>query len=178
MKVLSPIYLIGFMASGKSSLGPKLAKRLGLEFLDLDVLIEEYQGQNISSIFEQHGEAYFRKLETELLNRISTKPAVIALGGGTICSQPNLKKVKETGLSFYLRVKEDVLFGRLKKQKASRPLIADLDNTQLKSFIKDTLEKRELHYLQASFVIEKDKVVPNDLIPLINSASSSKQQSY
>lgn len=97
------VYLTGFMASGKSTIGPILANTIGWNYFDLDRLIEQSSGKSILSIFEEDGEDYFRTLETETLVKVSTLEFyIISLGGGTIASDTNLNIIKSTGLLIYL----------------------------------------------------------------------------
>ncbi len=92
------IYLVGFMGSGKSTVGKLLAKELGWPFIDLDETIEAAEKRTIRQIFEQEGEALFRALEYAVLTEASkTEPAVIALGGGTFAQRPNLDFIRNSG---------------------------------------------------------------------------------
>jgi shikimate kinase len=152
------IFLLGFMGSGKSSLGKKLATRLGREFVDLDELIEEKAGQTISGIFSDKGEGYFRNIEHELLTGFNSEGEyVVSLGGGAPCSESNIGFIQTVGISIYLKEPEDVLFGRLRGNKKDRPLIANLNDEALKQFISDKLSEREKFYERADFIYEKSK---------------------
>jgi shikimate kinase len=92
------IYLLGFMGSGKTTVGELLARELGWRFIDLDAVIEAGQKATIKQIFEQAGEPFFRQLEQAVLTEVSkTEPAVIALGGGTFAQEPNLELILESG---------------------------------------------------------------------------------
>lgn len=152
------IFLIGFMGSGKSSLGRKLASNLSRDFLDLDEMIEEKTGKTISEIFSEKGEVYFRSVERELLSLINPEGEyVVSLGGGAPCSDENIHLIKSGGLSIYIKESEDVLFGRLRGKKKERPLIANLNDTDLRRFISETLSDRLKYYEQADFIYEKSK---------------------
>lgn len=159
-----PIYLMGFMASGKSSLGARLARRLAIDFIDLDEFIEEEQGKTISTLFQEHGEDYFRKLERNALQIVSSKNAVISLGGGTPCQTENLEIIIKSGVSFYLKVRKEVLIGRLKGQKHKRPLVANLVGDELNKYVEQKLTEREAFYTQANYILAKDKATPNDIL--------------
>ena len=100
------IFLTGFMGSGKSTAGKKLAKLLRLKFIDLDYYIEQREKLTVQSLFENFGEQAFRKIEQSCLIEIlkSEKQAVIALGGGTICFENNLNKIKENGLLVFIEL--------------------------------------------------------------------------
>lgn len=162
-----PLYLMGFMASGKSNLGAKLARRLELPFIDLDKRIEEVTGKTISQIFKEEGEVFFRDLEKRELQRIMTQKAIISLGGGTPCQEGNIEIIKRSGTSVYLNVSKNVLVGRLKRQKHKRPLVANLEGPELSQFVEIKLKEREPFYKQADFILTKDKAVPNDILNLL-----------
>src|SRR3970282_713969 len=100
------IYLTGFMGSGKSTIGPILANTLGWDFYDLDRVIEKKTGKKIRQIFEQDGENFFRKIETETLKELSVNnKVIISLGGGTIVSDENIGILKNSGKLIYLKIK-------------------------------------------------------------------------
>ncbi len=153
------------MASGKTSKGKKLARKLEVDFIDLDEEIERKEGQNITTIFEVKGEAYFRQLEADVLRRIpeSTK-AVIALGGGTPCFHENMKYVNERGTSIYIKRAATTILGRLRQNKAKRPLVANLTDEELKAFISENLEKREAFYKKATLTFDANARKWTDLL--------------
>ena len=120
------IVLLGYMASGKSSIGKKLAKMLSMKFLDLDDYIIEKEGMSISKIFKDKGEIYFRKIENKYLKEALTKKEdfILALGGGTPCYGNNMDEVnKNETISIYLQGSNLTMTKRLIKKKAKRPLI-------------------------------------------------------
>lgn len=155
------IYLTGFMASGKSTIGPILANVLGLDFFDLDDEIIKREEMSIVDIFEKKGETYFRNVETQLLKEISHNDnAIISLGGGTITFNENLKFMKEHGLVVYLKVDIETLYNRL-KNKTDRPLFKDLvlNDYSREEFIKrinKLFDKRSYYYEQADLTIVCD----------------------
>lgn len=162
-----PIFLLGFMGSGKSSLGKKLARKLDVPFIDLDRKIEEEEGRSIPAIFANEGEAYFREKETALLRKISTgEKAVIALGGGTPCREENLQLIHEKGSSIYLKVPVERLIGRLRQKKEGRPLIAPLSDQDLGYFVRTKLEERIPFYEQADQVVEMEEKSLKKLLAL------------
>ncbi len=164
----SPIFLMGFMSSGKSRLGKKLAKKLAVPFIDLDKEIEIKEGKSIPQIFEERGEAGFRKLEAKYLRELPLKELiVIALGGGTPVFEDNLSFILKNGTSIYLKVEPKYLIGRLKEKSAKRPLISDLNETELSDFVTNTLKLREPYYEKASFVLASNKPTSNEIIHLI-----------
>ncbi|MCX6169026.1 MAG: shikimate kinase [Ignavibacteriales bacterium] len=155
------IYLTGFMTSGKSTIGPILANVLGLEFFDLDKVIENEEKQTIVEIFEKKGEAYFRELEYAILHNLSEREGVvISLGGGTLTSQTNFDFLKSTGKIIYLKVSPNNLYKRL-KNKVDRPLFRDLvlsekNEEVFLEKIKELLEKRRMYYEKADLIIDTD----------------------
>ena len=159
-----PIYLMGFMGCGKSTIGKSLAKKVGRKFVDLDNLIEKKVNKSISELFEQEGEDFFRKEETTLLTSTNFSNHVVALGGGTPCFNNNLKYIKQSGFSIYLKASEERLLGRLRQAKNKRPLIAKLTDEQLKIFIERQLGKREGFYTQADLIIETENFEWEELL--------------
>ena len=137
------IYLVGFMGSGKTSVGRCLAGRLGVRFVDLDAEIEVRAGRTIREIFREQGEGRFRRLESEELVRVAAVPAaVIALGGGAFCSEENRRTVAASGVSVWLDVPLGVLLARCADDR-SRPLIGgDLEMERL-------LDHRRASYARA-----------------------------
>ncbi len=149
------VYLTGFMGSGKSTLGQSLASALSYRFVDLDEQIVKKEGLSISEIFETKGEAYFRDVEVEVLQSITGDKLVIALGGGTFCSDDNIDFIKKSGISFYLYLTEEELLKRLGNQNdGKRPLINGLDKAGIKSLISNKLEERKHYYLQADYTVD------------------------
>lgn len=117
------IYLIGFMASGKTTLGAELASRLKWKYVDTDDLIEKAKGRSIKHIFDLEGEEYFRKEESELLRRrvCRMKNVVVATGGGMPCFNNNIDAMLRNGHVIYLDVEFETILGRL-KDDGKRPL--------------------------------------------------------
>ncbi|AOW19871.1 shikimate kinase [Urechidicola croceus] len=152
------IVLIGYMASGKSAVGKKLASILKYDFIDLDSYIEKKENKTVSEIFSQNGEIYFRLKETECLKELlnSDLDFVLSLGGGTPCYSNNIKTIFEKSESFYLKASINTLFQRLSNEKDHRPLVAELDSDKLKEFIAKHLFERAPYYEQASNSIITD----------------------
>lgn len=151
------LFLIGFMASGKSSLGKKIAKHFDMEFVDLDEVIEAKAGCSINEIFEKEGEAYFRKLENEELQKIDLRDKVVATGGGTPIYHNNMQYMKDHGAVAYLVVPTETILGRLRQNKEKRPLVKDLSDDELKDFVEKTLEQRKIIYRQADILVPHTK---------------------
>jgi shikimate kinase len=155
MAVNHIVYIIGFMGSGKSTAGKKLASLLGWSFIDLDKKIEESAGMTISEIFAQHGETYFRNIESELLKSLkSESDTVISTGGGTPCHADNMDFMLESGMTLYLKLTPGQLKNRLSESTAERPLIKGMDKDELLEFIKEKLVFRENWYNRAGIIVE------------------------
>lgn len=159
----SIIYLTGFMASGKSTIGPILANTIGWNFMDIDRVIEEKEGKRITQIFTDNGEEYFRDLESKTLNELSElSNHIIALGGGTIASDINLKVIKETGLLIYLKSSPETAYKRLRFKRDRPALLFDGDEEPSKEVfttrINELLNSRRKYYEQSDYVIDTDNI--------------------
>ena len=151
------VFLIGYMGSGKSTAGKKLAEKLRLSFIDFDEYIEKQSGKTIPDIFESEGEEKFRSMERKCLEQIvGMDNAVISLGGGTPCFNNNMELINKSGISVYIETGVDDLVKRLIKSKTSRPLIQGLNETDLKKFIEATLEMRLPFYKMARHTVHAD----------------------
>lgn len=154
---MKKIILLGYMGSGKSTVGKLLSKSINYNSLDLDKLIETEQGLSINKIFNQHGELYFRKLEHQILIETLKRDdnCIISLGGGTPCYSNNMELFNnENTITIYLNCSVDELFERLNYNKSKRPLIANMDDTELKEYIAKHLFERSFYYNQAQFKID------------------------
>jgi len=150
---LGLIFLIGFMGCGKTTLGRKLASRLGYMFIDLDHVLEAHVGMAIAEYFSTHGEPAFRKLESEILQ---TTPypdnAVISTGGGLPCFFDNMEWINAHGKSIYIQLSPKILADRLEHEKVTRPVLQNRHGDELIAFIADKLAEREVFYKQADIV--------------------------
>jgi shikimate kinase len=143
------------MGTGKSTLGKELAKVLNCPFQDSDRMIEEEQKCTVSQIFAEKGETYFRTLENELLSKIPLDSLqVIALGGGFPCYNGLMDELNRIGLTVYLKKPQKVLFDRLINALDDRPLIDDMGEEELKSFISDKLAERDPVYSKAKLIVD------------------------
>ncbi|MEE9361286.1 MAG: shikimate kinase [Cellulophaga sp.] len=150
------IVLVGYMGSGKSTIGKCLSKDLKINFLDLDAYIEESLGETVSTIFKDKGELFFRKKEHEYLQEILEEQDnfVLSTGGGTPCYGNNMETIaKYTGTSFYLKNSISELVDRLEKEKSTRPLIKHLLSEDLPEFIGKHLFERSYYYMQSNYTI-------------------------
>lgn len=153
------VVLLGYMASGKSSIGKLLAEQLKLPFKDLDLEIEKSVGIDIPTIFNKKGELFFRKKETEVLKELmnSDEAFVLALGGGTPCYGSNLQIIdSQTEHTIYLRLKIPTLVNRIMNEKNQRPLVATISDGELPEFIGKHLFERSPFYSKADIIIECD----------------------
>ena len=164
------IFLIGFMGAGKSSVGKRLASKLKVPFLDSDREIEDFLGMDIPQIFETKGEAFFRNEEKKWLQSLTSKSAVIALGGGTPCQEGNMELINQLGISVYINMNVDLLTNRLLSSKGKRPLIEQFKDQPeaLKNFIIQKLGEREPFYKQAKIQIAGDNINSEKLQRLID----------
>ncbi|MBU2904470.1 AAA family ATPase [Arenibacter algicola] len=161
------IVLVGYMGSGKTTIGKLLAKKLKISFLDLDEVIEEGLADSISNIFNGKGEIFFRKKEHEYLNEVLSKKNnfILSTGGGTPCYSGNMDTMLELADHvFYLKVSIPGLVKRLMLEKEHRPLIKNLDDGDLQEFIGKHLFERNNFYLKANHIIECDNKDPESLV--------------
>lgn len=164
---LKKVILLGYMGSGKSSVGRVLAEKLAMNGFDLDKLIEESQQKTISDIFSEKGEIYFRKIESQILREFldNQDSFVLALGGGTPCYANNHELLqRDDVISVYLKTSVDTLVQRLKKEKKTRPLIAHLPDEELKDYINKHLFDRNFYYHQAKYIINTDNKTVNEVV--------------
>ena len=157
------------MGAGKSTLGKKLAKAIGYQFVDSDKEISNQQGVTISVLFETKGEAYFRQLEKEFIEQLdSNENYIVATGGGLPIYNDLMNTLNEKGITLYLRVKPSTLLLRLKEGQKKRPLIANLNEEQLHAFISEKLVERESTYLKAQLIVDEPDQKIEKLIHLLH----------
>ena len=159
------IVLVGYMGSGKSTLGKKLASKLGFSFYDTDQIIEEQYKISIYNFFEKYEEDVFRKIEYDVLkNTLIHNNAVISTGGGTPCFRNNMDIINKNSYSVYIKMHIDSIETRLINSKKSRPLLKDISQDNLKAFIEKQLLEREKYYNQANLIIKGENLDINYLI--------------
>jgi len=150
------IFLLGYMGSGKSTIGRFVSDKMNATFIDLDAYIEEQEKMSISQLFSTKGEIYFRKQEGIYLKEIvdSKSNYILALGGGTPCYGTNMQLISKSNItSFYLKASIPFLAERLKNGKINRPLIKNLNDEQLLEYIGKHLFERAFFYEQSDFKI-------------------------
>ena len=166
------IYVIGFMGSGKSTAGKRLASLLGYSFIDLDRKIEEAAGKSIPQIFSQDGEETFRKTESEVLKNIKPlEGTIVSTGGGTPCHGDNMDFMLSNGLTIYLKMTPGQLAHRLMESTTVRPLIKNISDDDLPGYIEKVLTVREKWYNRAEIIIEGINLDINRLLSLIKNHS-------
>ena len=164
---MKKIILLGYMGSGKSTIGKLLHESIGIQFVDTDEIIAKTAQLSIPEIFALKGELYFRKLENEILNMLlnSQEPLIISLGGGTPCYYNNhLSLQKEDVISVYLKASIDTIFKRIKDNAQNRPLIAGQSVEEVKEFIAKHLFDRSFYYNHAKFKIDTDNKSPEEIV--------------
>lgn len=150
------IILIGFMGSGKTTLGKKIANKLSLPFIDSDQEISKMESKSINALFEELGESGFRKLESDYikgLDALSTE-YVLSTGGGLPCFNNNMETLNELGTTIYIQMSHKAISTRLKNEKNTRPLIKNLSNADFETYIESTLKEREKYYLKADLIFQ------------------------
>ena len=147
------LVIVGFSGAGKSTVGRKLAERLGMDFVDLDLYIEEKYHSAVPLLFQKYGEPAFRKLEyAALMEVLDLENTVIATGGGAPCHGDAMAQINAKAQSVYLQLTEDQLVDHLIHSKKKRPLTSHLSESELREYVKVNLPKREPYYLQAQKV--------------------------
>ena len=157
---MHPIFLVGYMGSGKSTVGKMLSARLGLQLIDLDTFIESRFHKTIAQLFEERGESGFRDLEHAMLQEVcGFEDTVIATGGGAACFHDNMKLMNEAGMTIYLRAPVDILVERLKHGRSQRPLVSQKTDAELHLFIDEMLQARDPFYSQAQMIVDSKAVL-------------------
>ena len=167
------IILIGYMGSGKTTIGKQLSSVLNYKFIDLDQAIENEAQQPISEIFSKKGELYFRKKERIILEKIlsSNSNIVLAIGGGTPCFGDTMGFIKssENAISIYLKSSHKELTDRLFNKRLNRPLIAHIPSPELlNDFIRKHLFERSYFYNQSDIKLSIDDLTAAAVVEEIN----------
>jgi shikimate kinase len=162
------IVLVGLMGAGKTTVGRRLAERLGLPFIDADLEIERAAGKTIPEIFADHGEVYFRDGERRVISRLlDSGPQVLATGGGAFMNPETRKLIARRGLSVWLRADLPLLMKRVRR-RSNRPL---LDTTDPEAVMRQLIDERYPVYAEAAITIDSrdlsHNVIVNDLLQAI-----------
>jgi shikimate kinase len=156
------IFLLGFMGSGKSTIGKLLSSDLKTNFIDIDHVIEEKYKKTIGEIFSKEGEEKFRLLENDIITTNFTRnsEAVVSVGGGLPCFHNNMETMNNLGTTIYLKMSAQAIFERLwllpEAARAQRPLLANKSKTELLNYIEQTLTAREPFYNKAKLIISNE----------------------
>ncbi|UTW61331.1 shikimate kinase [bacterium SCSIO 12741] len=163
------IFLIGYMGSGKTTWGKKLAHRTNLPFVDLDAALVQHFQMSINDYFEKHGVDAFRLEEQKMLHKVSEKQGqIIACGGGTPCYHNNIDWMNEHGMTIYFSATAEQLHSRLKKDRSQRPLLKDEKEANLLGPITLQLERRVIDYSKAKWSIDAFNLNATKLNALID----------
>ena len=163
MKSKENLVFLGMMGSGKSSIGSLVAKKLNLEFIDIDKEIEKKLGMSIKEIFNSKGESYFRELEEKVtLKKLKLNSTVISLGGGAFVNQQIRKEVLKKHISFWLNWSDQILLNRI-RNSAKRPIAYKLEDDKLVEII----SKRSGLYSKALYEIKCDNLTKNEIVKKI-----------
>ena len=159
MKSKKNLVLLGMMASGKSTLGNLIAKKLNKKFIDIDKIIEKNLNMTVAQIFEKEGEEFFRKEEEKVtLKYLNTTNSLIALGGGSFLNNKIREEVTKNSVSFWLNWKTSVLLNRIKNNK-KRPLAISLTEKQINKMILERSKK----YSLANYKIDCENLSKNEI---------------
>ncbi len=163
-----PIFLVGFMGSGKTTWGKKLANAMGLPFLDLDHEIVKHIGMSIPEYFALHGEDRFRTVEREIMQQQLGKTGVISTGGGTPCYFDNMDWLLEHGTVLYLKHSPKSLWNRLSNSDVNkRPALKGMTGDDLLAFIETKLAERAPFYERSSIIVDQINTPLEELVNLL-----------
>lgn len=152
---MKSIILVGYMGSGKTTVGRQLALSLGVSFYDLDWYIEMRYHRTVAQIFNERGEDGFREIERNMLHEVAEfEDIVLSCGGGTPCFFDNMEYMNSLAETVYLKAKPEVLAMHLKMGKVERPLIKGKTDEELMEYIRQSLEVREPFYNQAKHTLD------------------------
>jgi shikimate kinase len=167
------IIFLGYMASGKSTIGKEISKKLAMNFIDLDAYISEQEKRSISEIFKSKGEIYFRKIENIYLMKLlnNEDDFVLSLGGGTPCYANNMELIQSSkAKTVYIKAGIPTLVARLIEEKSSRPLVANLENEKMTEFVAKHLFERRFFYEQAALILNTENKSVQEIVSEINGA--------
>lgn len=154
---MTRLFLIGFMAAGKTTLGKALARDLGLQFIDLDHYIENRYCCTVSQLFAERGEEAFRQIEHNLLHEVAEfEDVVISTGGGTPCFFDNMEYMNSMGITVFLNAAVEVIHTRLTIARVQRPLVKGKTADELRQYITSMLAQRLPYYTQARYTFCAD----------------------
>ena len=158
---MKPVFLLGYMGCGKTTLGEELARQMDCRFIDLDAFIEERQGMTVVKIFDEMGENRFRELETEALREVAVMTdVIIACGGGTPCHGDNMELMNQAGTTVWLTTSPERITARLllPEEKTKRPKINTLPDEGVLPLVEKELQARTPHYQQCQLQFDSTDI--------------------
>jgi shikimate kinase len=165
------VFLVGYAGSGKSSLGKRLARRLGVRFVDTDKLVEESVGASIPDIFHYEGEEYFRIAERRAVESLANEgmDLVVATGGGLPTWRDNMEWLVRSGVTIYLRRTPEQILSRLSPYgRQKRPKFRGLNDEELLSYMRANLAEREPVYERATVTVDCSKVGDDEIVAMLS----------
>ncbi len=160
---MTRIYLIGYMGTGKTTLGKRLAKIMDLSFIDIDKFIECKYHKTVPEIFAESGEDGFRVIEQKALKEVSEiENVIISTGGGVPCFFDNMEVMNDSGLTIYIKATPEELASRLRASKTVRPIVASKSDDELVPFIAEHLAEREKYYTRANISFYTEHLVSKE----------------
>ena len=172
------VFIIGFMGSGKSYVGQRLAQLLDYLYVDTDNLVENTEGVTIAQLFDAKGEAAFRLIESNALKGLSKwDNIIVATGGGAPCFHDNMAFINNLGITIYLKTEPELLLERLKLEAEKRPLLRSHSEAELLAFIHSKIAERTHFYEQADIIIHQksnEQNIPQEILEAIYEKSTKK----
>ncbi|MCM1151614.1 MAG: AAA family ATPase [Alistipes sp.] len=164
---MRPLFLVGYMGCGKSTLARKLARRLGVDAVDTDRLVEEAEGASVVDIFRYEGEERFRLVEREALERVlaDRRDVVVSTGGGLPLWRDNMERMNGAGITIYLRRSAPQIARRLSPYgRQKRPRLRELSDEEIVDFMSRDMAAREPFYAQARWTFDCDSLPDDELV--------------
>lgn len=164
------LFLVGYMGCGKSSLGKKIAKAMGIRFIDTDAEVESREGATIADIFHYEGEEYFRKSERYIIEELaaSDEDMVISTGGGVPLWEDNMEVMNQSGVTLYLKRTAEQIASRLSPHgREKRPKLRGLNDEELVVFMRENMAQREPYYCKATLTIDCTPMSDTELVTMI-----------
>lgn len=161
------LFLVGYAGSGKSSLGKRLQRALGLKFVDTDKLVEQSEGASVADIFYYQGEEYFRCAERDIVESLAVEgfEGVVATGGGLAVWRDNMERLNQLGTTIYLRRSPEQILSRLTEYgRNKRPMFRGKSDEELLAFMHEQLGLREPFYERAELVIDCNKISDDEVV--------------
>ncbi len=163
-------FLIGLAGSGKNFWADKLSRLLNISSFHLDDAIEKSEQKTIAKIFAENGEDYFRQKETEVLKNFSnSNNFILSVGGGTPCFNNNMDWMNDNGVTIWIDEPVEIIEKRLLKEKSHRPLIANIADENLYTFLSDMLKKRNIFYAKAKHHLKENEITEENFLNIFSS---------